>query len=323
MRIAIGTDQGVVILESVPGQDETWKFVSHCYQERRFNCVIESYNHSILAATSQGALYKTKDYRNWMAAADGLNGLNVTSLCSHPSNPLLMYAGTQPPQLYFSETAGLRWHKIESFNKIPGSDDWYYPEPPYRASLKCLIMHAQYPSVVLAGVSRGGFMGSLDGGATWMERHISIEREVNSLAMHPARSNRLFAATSTGLYRSDDLGSNWELLQHGLPYSYARCLVIAPGDANHIMCCMSQARSADSPQVLLLSTDGGDSWQVKGTSLPNLSDQPVTCLDACGSECFAFATEKGNVYVTTNGGLFWRHIHRGTAAARSILFQGD
>ncbi len=323
MRIALGTDKGVTILESGATPDDSWKFISKAYQSRRIQCIIESYKRSILVTTSQGAIYKTKDYRNWMAAADGLDGLNITSICSHPNNPMIMYAGTEPPQLYYSDTAGLRWVRIESFNEIPGADTWNFPEPPYRARLTALLTHASYPNVVLAGISRGGFMGSLDGGATWMERHIDIEREVNALVLHPANPTRIFAATSTGIYRSDDLGSTWALLKHGLPYSYARCMVIAPDNPDNIMCCLSQQRAGDSLQALAFSSNGGLNWEIKVNGLPGLSDQPITCMDACGSSCFAFATVKGNIFFTANSGLYWRNIHRGTAPARSILLQDD
>ena len=322
MRITIGTDQGVIILDS--GHDSNayvWKFVSHAHQNRKIQCVLAGHNESVLATGSHGAIYKTKDYRNWMESTAGLEGLNVTCVCAHPNNPLIMIAGTTPPALYRSDTAGLRWSPIDSFKDVPGASNWRFPEPPYRAAVRGIVLHKDFPDVILAAVSQGGFLGSLDGGATWMERSINIEREVNDLDLNPLLPTRIFASTSTGIYRSDDLGSTWTLLNHGLPYSYARCLVIAPENPNIIMACVSQARQKGSDQMLVFSENGGDTWTINTNGLPSLTDEVVTCLDASGTDCFTIGTSKGNVFFTNNRGGFWRQIHRGSAPVNAVLLQ--
>ena len=322
MRIALGTDQGTVILESRTKDDLlSWTFVSRAQQGRQIRCLVESTNNSILATGAHGVVYKTKDYQNWMASTAGLEGQNITSIGVHPSYPHIMYAGTTPPQMFFSDTAGLRWQQLDTFRHIPEAESWRFPLPPYRAKITGILFHPQYSDIVLASLACGGLLGSLDCGINWMERPLGIEREVNGITLHPLNPNRLFATTSTGIYRSDDLGSSWVVLDNGLPYMYARCLTISPGNPNFIMACISQSRESSIQQMMIRSLDGGDTWEVCINGLPDLTTQIVTCLDAIGDNCFAVGTSKGNVYLTSDGGQFWQHVHRDIAPINAILLQ--
>lgn len=321
MRIAIGTDQGVIILESADGFE--WYFVSHAQQGRQIQCLVESDNQSILATGAHGAIYKTIDYKNWLMSNDGLEGQHISALCIHPYNPHIVYAGTTPPKIFCSASAGVEWVQLNSFNELASASSWSYPEPPYHAMVKGLVLHPEYTNVVLVGVARGGFVGSLDYGATWMERSLNIESELNGLTMHPAQPNRLFAPTSTGIYRSDDLGSTWEHVSRGLPYLYTRCLTISPGNPDQILACISEARQNSSQQMVALSNDGGETWNIVTRGLPVLAGDAITCVSSAGQQTFAFGTAQGNVFFTDNGGKFWRQIRCGTVRVNAILLQED
>lgn len=309
MRIAIGTTRGVVVLKEGKTEMDTWMLVSHAHQARNIQALLTDPQGSILAASSQGSIHKTKDGENWMTAPDTLEDAKITAISCHPKAPMVMYVGTQPPAVYLSKTAGLRWQKLPAFSKLPSSENWTYPVPPYRASVTKLRQHPLYPHVVFASVASGGFMGSLDGGLTWTERPVSVGKEVNDFAIHALMPTRIFAATSTGLFRSLDLGSTWEQITHGLPYTFARRICIAPYNPNLIMAGLSQMREDSGAQILLCSEDGGETWQVKNVGLPSLNNQRITSISAIGEKTFAFSTVTGNVYLTTDGGDLWRAIY--------------
>ncbi|MCR4783415.1 MAG: hypothetical protein K6A35_02725 [bacterium] len=318
MRIAVGTTRGIVVLKEREDPTENWELISHAHQGRNIQAVLTDPRGSILAASSQGSIHKTKDGENWMTTTEGLDELNITAISSHPKTPMVMYVGTQPPFIYRSQTAGLRWQKMPNFNKLPGSDGWTYPVPPYRARVTKLRQHPLHPNVVFASLAQGGFVGSLDGGLNWVERTVNAGREVNDFAIHALAPTRIFAATSIGLFRSQDLGGTWELLDQGLPYSFARHVAISPYNPNFIMASLSQMRDDSGSQIIACSADGGDSWQVRNVGLPSLNNHRITSISAISDGVFAFSTITGNIYLSTNNGGLWRAIYLSNLTINTI-----
>jgi len=78
----------------------------------------------------------------------------------------------------------------------------------------------------------------------------SLGATVSGLAVDPKERNRIYAATPTGLFRSENNGWTWTLLHDG------SCLAIAvdPFDSNRIYVSLGAAQQIDR------STDGGATW---------------------------------------------------------------
>lgn len=319
MRIAVGTDRGVMILKPGAAIEDSWRLVSFAHPNRRIQALLAGNGGAVVAASSSGTIHKTKDGENWMTTMEGLQNRNIQSICSHPEDQLTMFIGTQPPAIYKSTTGGLRWQKITSFNSVPSAANWSYPVPPYRASVTKVIQHPLHANVVMASVAQGGFLGSLDSGLTWMERPVSISREINDLALHPERPARIIAATSTGVFRSEDLGSTWQPIQTGLPYSFAWKIAVSPGNPDLIMACLSQRREEESDQLLAFSTNGGNHWEIRNTGLPSLNGHRITCMHALGDSLFIFGTETGSMFLTVDSGRIWRSVFYNQVPVRSIL----
>jgi hypothetical protein len=64
-----------------------------------------------------------------------------------------------------------------------------------------------------------GVLKSSDGGGTWdatgLNWDVTQTRRINRLVMHPADANLLIAATSNGIYKTVDGGTNWTMVQSG------------------------------------------------------------------------------------------------------------
>jgi photosystem II stability/assembly factor-like uncharacterized protein len=95
---------------------------------------------------------------------------------------------------------------------------------------------------------------SEDGGATWERRDAGLEGgQVFQLALDPAVSGRLYAASNSGLYRSDDGGVSW---RH-LPALGRKTFSLAVAAGSPSILYAGQSFDHDGP---LKSLDGGETW---------------------------------------------------------------
>lgn len=319
MKIVLGTDRGIMIAKPRNNMPDSWYLFSHVHADKHITALHVSSDGAIYAAAQGGAIYRSGDGENWMLTTDGIEELNITYLTSHPTDPSTMFLGTRPPAVYRSTTNGLRWEKMEGFNQVPSAMEWHYPQPPYTALVTKILQHPMHANVLLASIAQGGFMGSLDSGFTWMERPVTSGREINDLEIHPERPARVFAATATGIYRSDDLGSSWEQCHHGNPYLFTLKLAISPGNPDYLAAAISQQRATSSPQIITFSTNGGDSWFAPKSNLPSLTGQRITALDAWGEHSFAFATESGLIMYTSDDGRIWNSVLFNQIPVRSLV----
>ena len=91
-----------------------------------------------------------------------------------------------------------------------GGSTWNFVKLPEPAPLvSCLTIAA---NVVLAGTMQDGALISDDGGASWQARNAGLfDPDVRAIAVSPsfAADRTVFAATSTGLFRSCNAGRLW------------------------------------------------------------------------------------------------------------------
>ena len=128
-----------------------------------------------------------------------------------------------------------------------------------------------------------------------------IKRAVFDLAASP--NGICFAASETGLYRSDDVGKTWHFAYESLtfdtpPVTYSAAL--SPQFDT------DQTVFAGIPGAVLRSSDGGQSWHVAGLGSPPPS---VICLAVSPNyledgTIFAGTMEDG-VFCSTDRGVYW------------------
>jgi photosystem II stability/assembly factor-like uncharacterized protein len=115
------------------------------------------------------------------------------------------------------------------------------------------------PSMILAGVN--GLYVSIDGGYTWEERSNGLGASHLKLLADPIRDSTLYLehwVYDSTLYRSSDGGISWEIIE-----DQGRRLTI---DANGLV--LYRVGDEDRGQYILLSNDGGDTWEAS-TYLPS------------------------------------------------------
>lgn len=118
----------------------------------------------------------------------------------------------------------------------------------------------------------------------------------------PMNDNTLFIAYDT-LFKSNDNGSNWEMMADFSDYGNMEFLEISPVDSNRLYI----AKGAD----ILRSLDNGKTWNLINTGLPNLS---ITRIVAHPTEAQSLAVifsgfEAGEkIYYSTDAGATWINI---------------
>ena len=120
--------------------------------------------------------------------------VNIYCICAAPSDPSVLYCGSETGALYKSVDRGLEWVPLDSFN--------------WGRAILSVAVHPTDPEVAYAATSTDVFK-STDGGDSWSIVLTQSGLSCNSMAISPSTPNTLFAGTGNGLYRSTDGGASW------------------------------------------------------------------------------------------------------------------
>ena len=133
----------------------------------------------------------------WSAINSGLTNTQVYALAIDPTNPNIIYAGTNGG-VFKSTDWGGNWSAINS--GLTNTHVW------------ALAIDPSNPSIIYAGTT-GGVYKSADGGGHWSAS--SLTYYVYSLAIDPSNPSIIYAGTSSGVFKSTDGGGHWS--NCGLP----------------------------------------------------------------------------------------------------------
>lgn len=178
-------------------------------------------------------------------------------------------------------------------------------------------------SVLLIGTAGQAVWRSEDGGDTFRlsNGEMFMEAEVRALAVHPSAPSGVYAGTDGGLYRSDDAGKSWTLLN--LPFDTGQgwqagtltwSVLIDPHDTKTLYV-------GTCPGAVYRSRDGGAAWQKLDIPLSQTCDyirySRVTCLVADierPGHVWA-GVEIGGLWHSADGGDTWAQSDAGMSSA--------
>lgn len=119
---------------------------------------------------------------------------------------------------------------------------------------------------------------------------------IMDLAVDPARSETLYAATTQGVQMSSDSGTTWHSINKGLPASEATSIAINPTNSKNIFV------SYDG-EGIFKSVDGGETWVAQNDGLPTLNVRTLVFHPKDSNTLYAGI--KGGVCITNNAGSKW------------------
>jgi photosystem II stability/assembly factor-like uncharacterized protein len=273
--------------------------------------------------------------RTWAAAADGGVAFPadtgaaleaIWSLAPSPSEPGVVWAGTEPSALFRSTDGG------ETFELVRGL--WDHPHRPEwqpgggGQAIHTLLPHPTDAQRVHVAMSTGGVYRTSDGGASWEPANRGIKAEfmpdevsfpefgqcVHKVARSATEHEVLYAQNHGGVYRSDDAGDSWTSIADGLPAEFGFPVVTHPRVDGTLWLFPLESSYRRFPPTracrVWRSTDRGESWTEQGKGLPDDGFfagvmRDAMCVDDGDPAGVYIGSRDGSVYASPDEGESW------------------
>lgn len=124
----------------------------------------------------------------------------------HPKNPDIIYVATND-YIYKTRDAGQTWTNLSKGMS--------------HSRVISMAIDPDYPATVYAGTKGDAVYKSYDGGQRWVSQRtgldsVTISSVVNQFVFDPADNNRIFAATTMGIFETTNSGEAWTKRMDGM-----------------------------------------------------------------------------------------------------------
>jgi photosystem II stability/assembly factor-like uncharacterized protein len=247
----------------------------------------------------------------------GLNDVQqVGRLIVHPTNPDIVfvsglghpYGPNEMRGIFRTKDGGKNWEKVFYINRNTGSIQIEFDPTNPQILYANMWEHLEGPweNAAFSGPNSGLYK-STDGGTTWRQLTTGLpgaEQGLGRVGFGISQSNpkRLFATVDAkvngGIYRSDDAGESWTLIQTD------RRLWGRGGDFGEIRVHPTDENTVFAANVAAYkSTDGGKTWwSFKGA--PGGDDYHRLWINPEHPDIMFFAVDQGAT-ISVNGGKTW------------------
>lgn len=226
----------------------------------------------------------------------------ITAIVFDPTDPGVIYVGTEGAGIYKSIDGGLSWQPSQYGLS--------------RSEISSLIIDPEEPDILYAGLVLGGVYRTTDGGQSWqaVNQGIGIPGGafLATVAMDPSDRAHLYFTDSLALYESKDSGVSWTKLPLPACPKVITSMVIPVGESNTIYLA-DRERSNECDLGIYRSRDGGETWDViplpisYGLQLPYSS---MAVAQIPGETIFLSGSNEGGerLYRTLDEGQSWEQI---------------
>lgn len=288
------------------------------------------------------------DGKTWEQRSPGLafaadSGLTIHSVWhvtpGHPSQPGVVWAGTQPAGLFRSEDWGETWMPVKAINEHPYRAAWggAGTQDPVGSSLHSIEIDPLDGQHMYVSISTGGTYVSKDGGNTWnicshravattpaakaflaeIEEKFPSEPlppgvdpasadEFHKLVMDRKNPERLWGQAHIGVFRTDNGAGSWQDVTEGLPSFHGFPIAVsqrAP-DSVYVVPLEFEAnnfRVCPGQFTVYRSRDAGCTWRPLTDGLPGPHDYQSVYREGLSTD----GLDPEGVYVgTSNGQVF-------------------
>ena len=264
------------------------------------------------------------------------------SLTVSPSNPNIIYVGTEGNGIFKSSDGGVTWNwlrqgllythnavaTLESYPEI-----WEMVINPSNENHLHIATVGGGPGPVTGNYrsATGGVYYTLSGGEPFTREVNGLSNAaVNSLAMDTDNSATLYLGLNgdlptfgleqfaeAGVFKSLDAGANWAQI-YTTPVNRVQSFwKIVPFTATTLITCGLNLQNSLEAIGLLKSTDGGQNW----ASLTGPAGVNITFFDVAPQDqnfICALERDKGKIYKSTDGGNNWEMFNNSASGPIKI-----
>lgn len=213
----------------------------------------------------------------------GLGRINV--IARDPFDPNILYIGAPAGGLWKTTNEGADWEVLTDDLPVLG--------------VSAIAIHPTDTDILYIGTGDKdasdnysiGVLKSIDGGITWevtgLDWTISQHRTIAKILINPDNPDILFAATTSGLFKTIDAGVNWYVVKYG----NIDDIEFKPGNPNIVYA---------NTQSFFRSTDGGENF-TETTGVPTSSRVQIAVTDANPDYVYFFSYQSG-IYRSNDSG---------------------
>ena len=271
----------------------------------------------------QGLLRSRDAGASWELVGEGIQGIRYSEIMAVTVSSLeragdygVVWAGTEPSDLFKSEDGGATWQERSSFLELPSVPTWFFPPRPWTHHVRWITPDPNVEGRIFIGIELGGVLRSLDDGVTWEDRKPGSEHDAHTLRTHRLAPGRVYEAAGGGYAETFDGGDTWMPFDEGLRWRYLWGLAVDPADPNIVVTSaspsarQSHARPSSGAEARIYRRLGGQPWREIRAGLPDPEGTPAYVLAANEAEAGVFyaAPHEGAVYRSADTGLTWEQI---------------
>ncbi len=174
-------------------------------------------------------MYKSSDAGKTWSFLGLPNTGQIATVRVDPTNPDIVYVAAQgnpfranPERgVYKTTDGGKTWEQVLHISDTAGAADLELQPGHPNVLFACLWHALRTPWTIISGAQEGGIYKSIDSGAHWTKLGGGLPAGLfgrSNVAVSNASPDRLYALVEAkpgqGLYRSDDAGATWALINH-------------------------------------------------------------------------------------------------------------
>ncbi len=274
----------------------SWQASTLANQHIRTLAVDPTSSQTLYAGNADGTTFRSTDAgQHWTKRGNiSVAPLSLSMLTVAPSGKML-YALTDAG-LFASTDAAQTWRTVNTSNSGLPIDGY-----------TTLTFDEQKNMYV--GTSRHGvFMSSDSTGTHWKASNGTLPQEIviHELAFDGTQ-HRLWAATSSGVYRSDNNGKNWNALNNGLPVIDGVTTIQPAASAGGALGLVY----AGTRKGIFRSTEGGTHWVESGQLLQGVPILSILVDFRSTNASTIYVGTKFGAFRSDDNGQNWRGIAGG------------